>query len=347
GHVYLSPRQICATLPFLGLTCLPLPEFAMATLDLRGDDTVPVHSAMGINLRADDERYYFAPNMHHGSLPNDSYVQSMVAQMARGELCSYKDQPPPPRADRTAAATASSGLPLRVSGTEILVVGTADLHIYDSTGRHTGPITQTYAIETDIPEIGYDTANGGVIAMLPETGSYTLVLEGRSPAGAAQLRISAMQEGEVTQALVYETVPITVTTAATLTLALPGLPVGTTLAFQYQEGDAVQQVGTLPLLTGPASRDLVPPTSVIQIGEDGKVTITAEDNADGAGVDKILYSVKGSIGPFSVYTGPFLLPDGTKEIVAVALDRAGNAEYPGAKLSLGPANQIFLPVVRK
>ena len=51
GHIYFTPRQICATVPLLGLTCLPLPEFAVASMDLTGDDTVPLHSAMGINVR--------------------------------------------------------------------------------------------------------------------------------------------------------------------------------------------------------------------------------------------------------------------------------------------------------
>ena len=267
--------------------------------------------------------------------------------MARGELCSYKDQPPLPRADPTVATAATDGLPLRASGTEVLVVGMADLHIYDGAGRHTGPITQTYALETDIPDIGYDTGNNGVLAMLPAAGSYTLVLKGHTPSGAAQLRINKMQEGEVNEALVYEAIPVTLTTAATLTLDLPALPVGQTLAFQYKEGDVVQQIEALPPLIGAASRDLTPPTSAIAIAEDGTATISAQDNADGAGVLRILYNLSTRPGQFSPYTGPFALPGGAVTVTAVAIDRAGNTEYPGATAGGGSTAKVFLPVVQR
>jgi hypothetical protein len=184
-----------------------------------------------------------------------------------------------------------------------------------------------------------------VLELLPAGESYRVVLEGRAPAGAAQLRISRMEMGTIHETMVFESVPVTVSTAATLTLATPALPVGASLAFQYESGAPVDAVGSLPVLSGPASRDLLPPRSSIAIA-DGIVTITAEDEPGGAGVLRILYSTEAT-GEFTQYTGPLALPPSAAVIRAVAIDRAGNAEYPGAQIKIEQTSRIFLPLLQR
>jgi hypothetical protein len=86
-----------------------------------------------------------------------------------------------------------------------------------------------------------------VLELLPAGESYRVVLEGRAPAGAAQLRISRMEMGTIHETMVFESVPVTVSTAATRTLATSALLVGASLAFQYESGAPVDAVGSLPV----------------------------------------------------------------------------------------------------
>jgi hypothetical protein len=98
-------------------------------------------------------------------------------------------------------------------------------------------------------------------------------------------------------------------------------------------------------VSSPASRDLLPPRSSIAIA-DGIVTITAEDEPGGAGVLRILYSTEAT-GEFTQYTGPLALPPSAAVIRAVAIDRAGNAEYPGAQIKIEQTSRIFLSLLQR
>ena len=80
---YTPPRKICV-LSF----CITYGEDMAVETSMKGDGTVPVRSAMGVNLPAWDDRYYYIPNVSHTDLPQDSSVQSLLSQMLQGDLCS-------------------------------------------------------------------------------------------------------------------------------------------------------------------------------------------------------------------------------------------------------------------
>ena len=80
---------------------------------------------------------------------------------------------------------------------------------------------------------------------------------------------------------------------------------------------------------------------------DGRlVTLTASDEAGGAGVRRIYYQVDGS-SP-QVYGQPFHTPPGTKIVRAWSVDRAGNLESPGVTHEMAAGGGwLYLPAIRR
>ena len=151
------------------------------------------------------------------------------------------------------------------------------------------------------------------------------------------LRIDTLQNGKVTESRIFESIPVTTTTAATVTLTLPGPVVGATLAYTYDAGSPVREAAPLPSLSGDAAQDRLPPVTQISVSPNRQVTLTATDTG-GSGVRRILYSTDRG-AHYQVYAGPFPFAGC---VTAVAEDWAGNAEYPAAAL---PCDYIYLPLV--
>jgi pimeloyl-ACP methyl ester carboxylesterase len=377
GRLVYSPRQVCTTacLPVAGCgtTCVPFPEFASPVSNLLGDGTVPLHSAMGYSLSYNDERYFCFPGVEHVPLPGNSQVDMLLGKLLQGEICSINQIPQQTgetSGDYPAAETCStqstqaadvslsytSSAPAQsvaqvnftTSGTEIMVVGTADLHLYDSVGNHTGPSEDVPRLyDFNIPGVDYEPVPGGVVATVP-AGIYTIKLDGSDAQGAAMLRIGTMEEGKITQSLVFETIPTTLTTEATVTVDTRNLSEDLMMNLKYDETTPEEQVGVLSLLTGEQSQDLLPPVTTVSVGGANMVTIVADDGPAGSGVYETLYSTEDVPEYYQEYTDPFQLPEGATKITAMSTDRAGNTEYPSAVLDLsGPpaATVITTPEV--
>ena len=340
GHLYYTPRQVCATICFFGCRtfCVNLPEATIPRMDAEGDNTVPMRSAIGGNLPAGDERYYFVSKVTHMNLPGDPKVQSLVGKMLRGELCS-SSQPllaASGAGEPGAQAVTQAEADLR---TEVLVIGTADLNLTDSAGRHTGPIAgQAFGSENKIPGVSYMASEGAQVAVISEGGPYTITLASRQAAGAAMLRITPQIDGAMLGTVMYPGIPMTATTVATLTLAGPGVLPGE-LRYVYQPGLPPQTVSGRALNPTEAG-DLVPPAGQVHIDpRTHLVTIEAQDNPGGSGIEKILYSTGQPPVDYSEYGGPFTLPAGDSQVTAVITDRAGNSG------TAGPATLTWLPLL--
>lgn len=353
GHIAFTPRQATAQFCLSPLgpcwtVTVPLPESAILQMDMLGDGTVPLHSALGANRRSGDYRFYYLSGVNHMDLPLNSQAQFLIGEMLKGRMCSNQQNP-----FLTAVQSAApNNEPLAVtagttatfaSGTQILVVGNADLNLYDTLGRHTGPIApMALGAENSIPGVGYESSGSAQVAMIAASGVYTIVLRGERPNGAAMLRLSAMDNGVITQTLAFEGIPITTTTVATLTLTTPGVPISPSFVTQFDAGWPVQSVGVLGVLTGTASQDITPPMTFITLDAGRNVTITAQDDPGGSGVLRIYYDTESTPLHYAEYTGTFQLPPGTS-VTAFALDRAGNAGYPPAHYPY----LVYLPVIRR
>jgi pimeloyl-ACP methyl ester carboxylesterase len=340
GRIEYSPRKVCATFPLIGVQCTDLPEFAFPKMNLLGDGTVPFHSALGA-YAPPDGRAYRLPGAKHNPLTSDARSLTLITEMLSGG-------PKGPGVMSMAAAPAADSPAAEsfvASGVEIAVLGGGNLTITDDQGRVSGHVPGSpFATVQQIPGVTYEAGEGAQVAMLPSTGTYRVTIRGTPAGGAAQLRMSEVDGGTNTETLVFRAIPLTEETVATATASGAGVPASSTLTFKYDASSAEQTVGTLPIVTGSASGDMSPPISQLSMNEKGVVTITARDEPGGSGVASILYSTDGVT--FKIYTAPFRAPKGTRMITAVGVDRAGNAESPGAKLQVA-GSATYLPLVRR
>jgi hypothetical protein len=150
------------------------------------------------------------------------------------------------------------------TGTEVVVYGTADLHIYDSEGNHTGPRSDSDVHGFQVPRIGYEIGQGVQVAML-QAGAYTIKVTGTQAEGVAMLRMNDIQQGEVTRMLVFERMPTTATSEASITMDVSEFSTDLELVYKPNESSPEESIGVLSLLEGEESQDLVPPVTTITI----------------------------------------------------------------------------------
>jgi YVTN family beta-propeller protein len=307
-----SPRQICARILWLNF-CVSSPELAFARKKPFGDDTIALRSAIGGNLPAGDDRFYVLQGVPHMELPGSPAVHALLSRMLRGSMCSGGGMPP--------------GLEdiEALSGSEIILMGGAELHVYDTAGNHAGPLPdQPAGIEDQLDGVDYSLGDDSVMATVTGGGPYTLRLEGNSLDGAALLRVSRIVDDIAVETTIFAGLPITGTTAATFTLAGPGVA-PSPLTFRYTPSDPVfTDPGVV--LSGAAAQDLNPPvTTLTRDIQTNLVTVTANDGLDGSGVAGILISTEYPPVNYIPYSGPTVIPASVHCISALANDHAGNA----------------------
>lgn len=307
-----SPRQVCFRL-FGRNICMPLPELAFAKKRAFGDDTIALRSAIGGNLPAGDDRYYVVNGVPHMELPANSGVQFMLFQMLEGIKCGGGGLPDD--LERIEA----------FSGTEITLMGTADLHIYDAAGNHAGPLPdQPAGIEDDLPGVDYSLGQDSVVVSVLSGGPYTVRVQGQQLDGAALLRVSQVVQDVPASTTIFAGMPISGATTASFILAGPSQP-PSALTFQYTPTDPVQTDPGVVLI-GAAAQDINPPVTTLTRDAPGNlVTITADDGPGGSGVAQILVSTEWPPDHYTVYSGPFTVPASVHCVSALAVDQAGNA----------------------
>lgn len=326
--IQYSPRQVCGRLfgiPF----CKSLPELAFAQSAKFGDDTIALRSAIGGNVPAGDDRYYVVRDIPHLELPGNIQVMAMLSRMLRGTMCSGGGMP----ADLESIE--------EINGSQIVLMGTAVLHIYDAAGNHAGPLAdQPAGIENKLPGVDYSLGQDSVLATVAAGGPYTVRIEAASLDGAALLRVDQITQNETSEATVFAGMPITGTTVATFTLAGPG-QAPSPLTFRYTPSTP-PQTDPGSLLTGAAAQDLTPPVTTLALDTTTSlVTVTANDGEHGSGVASIMVSRETPPRAYYPYNGTFVFPAGARCVSAVAIDVAGNASLAETVC------RSWLPIVRR
>jgi len=348
-----------------------------------GDGTVPLVSASlegnGYDYRSDVPIWY-ADGVNHGDLTRQDYILDFIVAM----LATPPDTQALRRAHRTAHSASHSAAPLYLGndhpnapdyritapptppemsqtpfpldGAQVSVFQAAALHIYDSSGHHTGP-TDDEGIETEIPGSTYTTVDNAIFATVPAGATYEIQVE---PDGDQEFDLRVRDvEGLTTQfiqhTLVYASTQVGASGMASLTYD-PDLPADSSLLSLDFDSDGsvdayVEPTGEL----GPEdSHDLTAPSTIIYLeGEtdtDGwytgivRITLVATD--DQSGVAAIEYTIDEG-QTIQEYQEPFqVVAEQTPFVFAQAIDRAGNRETPVAAVHLRPtAHHIYLPIV--
>jgi pimeloyl-ACP methyl ester carboxylesterase len=294
-------------------------------LTINGDNTVPLFSASlidpdrNISLLGDAKVFY--TKQEHSNLISPG----PALNLAKNILSDNTELP---------AGIAIDAYPL--NGIRISTHSPVSLHVYDSSGNHTGPISDD-SFEQTIPGSIYNTLGDASFVWLPNNGQYTLKLKATGQ-GNFDLKIKTYENDSNTSTTLYHDIPVTTSTKAQIDLDTSSAQSPILRVDEDGDGTTDNTVGPTSTLIGGANYDETPPQTAIEFkGSSGDnswytndvlVTLSAVDEASGSGVNNIEYSLDNG-QTIQTYTQPFTLSqEGITNITFRSVDQAGNEEIP-------------------
>ncbi len=162
-----------------------------------GDKTVPFVSGNAINLPESNKFYSIKGS--HIELPSQPGVSDLIADILSGQsLGSYEN-------------ISTDTEPCKIKGKETIWRSPVEVHVYDSLGRHVGPVEG--GIEYGIPEVDYEILGHEKFVFLPTDNSenYRIVAHGLDT-GTFDLSVRDNNDGTVISEITFEDVPVTTAT---------------------------------------------------------------------------------------------------------------------------------------
>ncbi|MBI2459199.1 MAG: alpha/beta fold hydrolase, partial [Parcubacteria group bacterium] len=293
---------------------------------ITGDGTVPLRSAKA--LAADDS--YYVRGAEHGVLPATDGIKQIAAAILKDTIGSLPLQNYP--------AVSRSSVDCSLTGTQISFHSPIELNVYDENNNHIGP-NANGDIELNIAGAQYDNLDGNKFVFLPVGHNYQVV--GSSTAtGSFNARVQTVQDGQYTQTVYYNEVPLNSSSTVVQLQINNGQPSGP-MALD-QNGDQVFETTAQPssILNEQESADLAKPKTTINISEaQGKdnwhtslvqISLTASDEG-GSGILKTEYSLDNG-QTWQVYADTINLDkQGANKILFKSTDKAGNIEAEQTK----------------
>jgi hypothetical protein len=280
-----------------------------------GDGTVPFVSANYINI-ANSHKYY-TKNIDHGEMPSADGIRGLILGILKEDI----------NLENNVSIDSSV---CYFKGKSLSWHSPVEVHIYDQSGNHTGPIANN-GIEYGIPGVDYEVSGHNKFIFLPtdEGQQYQVVAKGLD-LGTFDLRISEIDNGQYLTTQIFNDVPVNTTTSVSLLVT----NVSQDNALEViQDGQAIQ-VNASASLEGEGALDLIPPVTAASttgaVGENGwyksdvSLSLTAAD--EGVGVLNTYYKLD-SDGTYKTYVGPIgLIGEGLHTISYYSVDKAGNNE---------------------
>ncbi|MBI2034067.1 MAG: hypothetical protein HYT13_03150 [Candidatus Liptonbacteria bacterium] len=289
-----------------------------------GDATVPLRSAESVGA---DQTFYYKTQSSpqkakHSQLLTAPGMPELIGDILQDDVLILP----------THITTQRSSCSL--NGLKIEDDSPVELHIYDSQGRHVGPLPSG-DIEIGIPGTEYDRFEDEKYAFLPPGETYRVVFRG-TQAGEATISIQPILNGLPAQTVSYFDVPVG-SASTTLELVLNQALDDLTLRLDH-EGDGIVDATSTPtvILDSIHSLDFVPPeTTAVASGtiglngwftSDVAVQFSPNDESGGSGILKTVYSLDGG-SIWRIYDSPIIInTEGASSILYQSVDRAGNAE---------------------
>jgi len=300
---------------------------------MAGDGTVPLGSSRTIDLD-NSRQFYFKdhgflnslfPRISHATMPSADGIKDLISQIITGATISLPDY---------ATQNVSE---CYIEGEMVSVHSPVDLHIYDSSGNHVGK-GENGDIEYEISGVAYEEIGENKFVFLPTSGgqTYQVELDGTG-SGTFSLRVSKVENNEITETAYYSNLPVNTTTEATITLAAD---VANTVLQVDQNGTG--SFNTAPVsavLNSTQSADITKPSSAIAVSGNSlggdryqtSATIDLVSTDDNAGILKTEYSLNNG-STWNTYSNSFIITTlGSNTIQYRATDRAGNVESTKSK----------------
>ncbi len=302
-----------------------------------GDGTVPLVSSKAINI--DSSRTYYFKGIEHATMPSATGIVSLVNNIITGNMLSLPGN-----------ATQDSSI-CKVTGELVSVHSPVNLHIYDSSGNHVGR-GENGEIDYNITGVAYEEIGENKFVFLPTSGgqTYQIELDGTG-SGTFSLRVSKIEDSQVTETAYYSNLPVSTATAATVTLAAD---VSNTVLQVDQNGTgSFSPVTASAVLDSTQAADITLPISTISIsgsttGTDRyqtSATVSLSSTDDNAGVLKTEYSLNNG-STWNTYSNSFIITTlGSNTVQYRATDRAGNVETVKSKtIEIVAAPNAVIPI---
>ena len=282
-----------------------------------GDTTVPLVSSDYINIP--DEKKFYLKKAHHAEMPSQEDIRKAILKVLSNEEIALSGNL---KLDSTEC---------NFSGKTLAWHSPVGVHIYDSQGRHTGPIEKD-GIEYGVPGVDYEIIGHDKFVFLPtDTGEiYNVVADGLAT-GSFDLLISQNNNGVVENTTVYNDVPIG--ESGDVNFSVSNSSSDSNINVDYYGNDVVQNVPAVAVLLGDDVLDVISPetqaTVTGQTGSSGwylgNVTIELSATDDNSGILETKYSLDGQ--PLTAYSVPINISDeGMHTVLYYSVDRAGNNE---------------------
>ncbi|PIP66865.1 MAG: hypothetical protein COW93_03335, partial [Parcubacteria group bacterium CG22_combo_CG10-13_8_21_14_all_41_9] len=302
-----------------------------------GDGTVPIGSSNAIQVDA-DKVFYFKTgwlfnSVDHSEMPSTDGIRELIISIITGNEITLPDN-----------ATQDSSQCV-VAGKLVSVHSPVNLHIYDSEGNHVGR-GENGDIEYDISGVAYEEIGENKFVFLPESGGeeYRVELDG-TDSGTFSLRVSKVENNEITETAYYSDIPVNSSSEATITLSES---VSSTVLEVDQAGTGnFETVSVASVLNSEQSSDTTKPiTSISTTGGTTSAIFTLSGTDDNSGILKIEYSTD-SGATWQNYSGSVIINTiGETEVLCRSKDRAGNLEdYKSETIRVSSAAVILTPLM--
>jgi len=167
---------------------------------INGDGTVPLKSAEALTASTT----YYVKSAEHATMPSTSGVKELVASLLTStttpEISLYSN-----------LSLTSSGCTIP-NGKIVSFHSPIELHIYDSSGNHSGP-DENGDIENNISGVVYEVIDDNKFAFLPDGVEY-IVKGNATSEGSFDVRIQELVNGEVATTTVFADIPLSISTQA-------------------------------------------------------------------------------------------------------------------------------------
>lgn len=280
-----------------------------------GDGTVPLVSADYINTPTVHK--FYVKGADHAELPSTEGARQLITNILTGQTLS------------TGGNISNSSAFCNFKGKSLSWHSPVEVHIYDATGNHTGPI-ENNGIEYGIPNIDYEVLGHDKFIFLPtDEGQEYMVRAKGLGEGTFDLQVSDVANGEVIKTVVFNDVPVEQGDSASF--GVNEQLDATSIELEDSEGAYTLQASAI--LQGDLGQDLFPPeTSAVLAGKEHKegsfvseVEVSLSTMDDYSGAMETWYSLNGK--DFQPYDGPFILEKkGEYKLYYYSVDNAGNNE---------------------
>lgn len=282
-----------------------------------GDGTVPLISSKAINISS-DKTYYFK-GIEHATMPSASGIKELVANIITDFSI-------------VLSKNATQDLSVcKVVGQLVSVHSPVNLHIYDSLGNHVGR-GENGDIEYEISGVAYEEIGENKFVFLPTNNdeTYQIMLDGTG-SGTFSLRVSKIEDSQVSETAYYSNLPVNTATEATVILTDD---ISQTMLLVSPNGtDGFELAPISAVLDSTQAADISQPESMITVvGGQTAATISLSATDDNSGVLKIEYSLdNGAL--WNTYSSSFIINTlGSNTVLYRAIDRAGNVEASKSKV---------------